>query len=129
MTRQGGTKIKSGEELAAIREAGGYLEYWQARLTPGEEPTVVDGFILAQRGENLDPAVQATASYDDGRWSVTFSRNMREAAPYKDIVPGRIYTLGFSVHAGHTAKRFHYVSFERTLAIDDGDADFVAMRQ
>ena len=44
----------------------------------------------------------------------------------KDIAPGKTFTLGFALHAGHTAKRFHYVSFERTLMLDDGSADFVA---
>ena len=45
---------------------------------------------------------------------------------HKAFVPGKTYTLGFSVHAGHTARRFHYVSLEKTLVLDSGKADFVA---
>ena len=35
----------------------------------------------------------------------------------------------FSMHAGHTEQRFHYVSFERTLVLDEGSADLVATLQ
>ncbi len=59
-------------------------------------------------------------------WAVTFSRKKIAGAPYKDIVPGKTYNVSFSIHAGYTNQRFHYVSFERTLMLDTGTADFVA---
>jgi cytochrome c-type protein NapC len=57
---------------------------------------------------------------------VVFSRKLVAGAPYKDIVPGKLYTVGLAIHAGHTNHRFHYVSLERMLALDKGPADFVA---
>ena len=48
---------------------------------------------------------------------------------HKDFVPGKTYNLGFAIHAGRTAKRFHYVSFERTLVLDSGMADFVVVKK
>jgi cytochrome c-type protein NapC len=128
MTRTGGDQIKSAEDLAKIRAEGGYLEYWQARLTSGAAPQVVDGAVLEKREEHPTPAVSAEASETAGRWSVTFSRKLAAGAPYKDIVPGKTYSIGLSIHAGHTAKRFHYVSFEKTLVMDKGVADLVAAR-
>jgi len=125
-SRKGGEEIKPADALAKICAAGGFLEYWQARLKPGAAPDVVDGSILEKREEHKAPAVTAEAVETDGKWAVTFSRKLKAGAAYKDIVPGKTYTVGFSIHAGHTAKRFHYVSFEKTLALDSGEADFIA---
>ena len=46
-----------------------------------------------------------------------------------DFKEGGIYQVAIAIHAGHTAQRFHYVSFERTLAIGSGAADFVAVKK
>ncbi len=126
VTRQGGADIKPAAELDKIRTEGGFLEYWQARLKPGAAPDVVDGDILDKRAEHKTPMVVAEAAENNGLWSVTFSRKLMAGAPYKDFAPGKTYTIGFSVHAGHTGHRFHYVSLEKTLMLDGGKADFIA---
>lgn len=128
MNRKGGAEIKPAAELDKIRAEGGYLEYWQARLNPGKPAVVVDGTILEKRTENAAPAISAEAVETGTKWTVTFSRKMTAGAPYKDIVAGKPYTIGVSLHAGHAAHRFHYVSLEKTLTIDSGKADFVAAR-
>lgn len=125
----GGDDLKPAEELGKIRADGGYLEYWQARLKPGAPAGAVDGVILEKREESKQPAVAAEAAFAGGKWTVTLSRKMAQGAPYKDIVAGKPYTVGFALHAGHAAKRFHYVSFEHTLVLDQGAADFVAAKK
>jgi cytochrome c-type protein NapC len=47
---------------------------------------------------------------------------------HKDLVPGKTYTLGFALHEDHAATRFHQVSWEFTMALDGGKADFIAGR-
>lgn len=126
LTRNGGAETRSIEELQGLRESGGYLEYWQARLKSGAMPDVIDGFILDQRTQSTTPVVIAEATQENGRWSVTFSRSLHQSGLYKDFSPGKTYTIGVSVHAGHTAQRFHYVSLEKTLVIDNGSADLIA---
>ena len=80
--------------------------------------------------ENKTPAVATDATQNGTAWSVTFSRKLKGAGEnHKDIVPGKIYNVGFSIHAGYTQQRFHYVSLERTLVLDEGKADFVAAKQ
>ena len=128
MSRKGGADIKPAAELDKIRAEGGYLEYWQARLNPGKPAVVVDGTILEKRTENAAPAVSAEATESGTKWTVIFSRKMTAGTLHKDIVAGRPYTIGVSLHAGHAAQRFHYVSLEKTLVIDGGKADFVAAR-
>jgi cytochrome c-type protein NapC len=122
----GGIVVKPPEELAKMKSEGHFLEYWQARLKTGAKPVAVDGYVLDKRVENKTPEVQVAATQNKGLWTVTFTRKLKGAADHKDLSPGKTYTLGFALHAGHTAKRFHYVSFERTLTLDDGTADFVA---
>ena len=130
MDRNGGTEIKPQADLDQLRADGNYLEYWQAKLKPGAKTLTVDGTILEKRAENPKPAVSAVSTRAaDGPWTVTVTRKLIAGAPYKDFVPGKTYTLGFSMHAGHTEQRVHYVSFERTLVLDEGSADFVATLQ
>lgn len=128
MTRKGGAEVKSAAELDKIRAAGGYLEYWQARLNPGKPPVGIDGTILEKRTENQTPTVAVEAQESGTKWTVVFSRKMTAGAPHKDFATGKSYTIGVSLHAGHAAQRFHYVSLEKTLAIDTGKADLVAVR-
>lgn len=129
MSRSGGGEVKPADELAKIRADGGFLEYWQARLNAGAPPVFVDGTVLEKRQENSSPAVSGTAVFDNGTWTVEFVRTLNGGPDHKIIAPGHTYTLGFSVHAGHTARRFHYVSLEKTLVLDQGAADFVARRE
>jgi cytochrome c-type protein NapC len=128
VNRQGGAEIKPAADLDKIRAEGGYLEYWQARLNPGKPAVAVDGTILEKRAENAAPAVAVEASESGTKWTVIFSRKMAAGGPHKDFAAGKGYTIGISLHAGHAAQRFHYVSLEKTLSIDSGKADFVAAR-
>lgn len=128
VTRQGGgDELKPADELGKMRGDGQFLEYWQARLNAGAAAVAADGTIFDKRQENASPRVTADASFAGGKWSVTLSRKLKAGAPYKDIAAGTTYTVGFAIHAGHTAHRFHYVSLSRTFVVDQGTADFVAL--
>lgn len=117
ITRNGGDAIKPDFQLAPLYAQGKFAEYWQASLNAGAEPAVTAGAVLEKRTEYPKPAVTATARFENGRWTVTFTRKLAAGAPYKDIAPGRLYTVGFAIHAGHTSRRFHYVSLENTFAL------------
>jgi len=126
MSRQGGgDALKPAEDLAKFRANGEFLEYWQAKLDAGSAQAA-NGTVLEKRAEATPAAVTAQASPTNGGWSVTLSRKLTQGDGYKDIVAGKTYTVGFAIHAGHTARRFHYVSFARSLVLDQGTADFVA---
>ncbi|MDE2030318.1 MAG: cytochrome c-552 precursor [Alphaproteobacteria bacterium] len=125
----GGDELKPADDLAKLKAGGYWLEYWQARLNAGKPAVAVNGEIFAKREETHPTAVSAQASYAGGKWTVTFTRKLDAGAGFKAIVPGKTYTIGFAIHSGHTAKRFHYVSFERTLVLDSGNADFVAAKE
>jgi hypothetical protein len=123
----GGDQLKPSDEMAKLRADGQYLEYWQARLNPGAPATAIDGTILEKRQENSPASVAAEATSANGTWSVTLSRKMTLGGMHKDIAAGKSYSVGFAIHSGHAARRFHYVSFGYSLVIDQGSADFVAV--
>jgi len=130
LSRQGGgDSFKPDETLARLRASGYALEYWQARLSPGAPATAVGGTVFARRVEEPAAPVSAEATYADGTWSVTLSRPLVAGVPFRDLAEGRTYVVGFAIHAGHTARRFHYVSFERSLTLGAGDGDLVALRK
>lgn len=127
MSRQGGgDDLKPADELAKLKDSGYSLEYWVAMLNPGSPAAVTAYNALDKRAELASPPVAAEATFANGKWSVTLSRKLKAGAPYKDIEAGKTYTVGFAIHAGHTARRFHYVSVEQTLVLDQGTGDFVA---
>lgn len=131
MTRKGGAgNVKSTGELNSLLAAGFFTEIWQARLNPGQPARILNGYILETRHDHLPPQVSANAAFNNGKWSVDFSRklNMNNSA-YKKFEPGKTYTIGFAIHDGFVKGRRHYVSFGNTLRLDEGPTDFIARKQ
>jgi cytochrome c-type protein NapC len=122
MTRQGGgDKLKPAGELARLKASGYGIEYWQATLTPAAIPA--NGVVFDKR-TTTKALVAAEASRNGNQWTVVLSRKLK-TGPVA-IAPGKKYAVAFAINAGHSAGRYHYVSFERTLVLDSGAADFVA---
>lgn len=128
LTRQGGgDNIKPAADLAALKSSGAFLEYWQAKVNPGQPAKAVSGYILDKRHEATGTAVAADASFEGGEWTVVLSRPLAAAGEgSKSIVAGKTYNIGFAVHDDHADHRHHHVSFEYTLALDGSGSDFVA---
>ncbi len=90
----------------------------------------VEGYILKEHYEHKTTSVQATARYEAPKWVVVLSRKLSMPGPgRKEIVPGKTYTFGLAIHENFAGHRFHHVSFERTLVLDSGEADLVAVKQ
>jgi cytochrome c-type protein NapC len=124
----GGRRYKPAAELEKLLADGEFLEYWQASLRGGGLGAVADGYILEDRHEHASPAVSASAKLEGGRWVVALSRPLHAAGPgRKSIEAGRRYLIGLAIHDDHSQHRFHHVSFERTLVLDSGRADLVAV--
>jgi len=131
VTRQGGGEnYKPAAEIDQMLKQGAFLEYWQARMNPGQPVDVSDGYILDKRHRNEKPVVGAEANFANGTWTVVLSRALKAGGGvHKDIVAGKTYNIGFAVHDDHVDHRHHHVSFERTLILDQGKADFVAVKK
>jgi cytochrome c-type protein NapC len=125
----GGDELVAAAELEKMQAAGQYMEYWQARLKPGAAAQAAGGTILDKRVEAKSAPVTAEATQSGDGWTVTLARPLAVQAPFKTIEAGKTYNVGFAIHAGNTARRFHYVSLEHTLVLDKGDADLVAAKK
>jgi Ethylbenzene dehydrogenase len=129
LTRQGGGDAMAGADQVAQLKANGYqLEFWQALLNPGQ-PAKPGAEVVLDKRQPVSEPVTADATYAGGTWSVTIARPLNAPAPFTAIAPGGTYYLAFAIHSGHTAHRFHYLSYERTMALNSGNADLVAVKQ
>ena len=128
--RQGaGDEMVAAADLEKMQAAGQVMEYWQARLKPGAAALAVAGTIFDKRTEVKSSPVTAEATQNGDSWTVTLSRPLAASAPFKAIEAGKTYNVGFAIHSGHTARRFHYVSLEHTLMLDKGDSDLIAVKK
>jgi cytochrome c-type protein NapC len=130
LTRQGGGDTMADAGTLATLKSGGYqLEYWEALLNPGQPAKAAAEIVFDKRAPASPALVTAEATLAGGTWSVTIGRPLAAGAPYFPIVAGEKYFLAFAIHAGHTAHRFHYVSYERSMMLNGGSADLVAVKQ
>jgi hypothetical protein len=125
----GGENYKSDAEIQELLTKGSFMEYWQARLNPGQPAEAVEGYILEKRHESKATQLSADAQYDGGTWTVVLSRPLKAGGHHKDLVPGQTYNVGFAVHNNYTDHRFHHVSLEYTLTLDGGAGDLVAAKR
>lgn len=131
ITRQGGGETyKPKADLDSMLSKGLFLEYWQARLNRGAAAVAVDGYILDKRHEIPAAGISADGKFDAGKWVTVLSRPLKAGLPgQKDIVPGKVYTLGFAIHDDFAEHRYHHISLGNTMVLDGGKADFVAVKR
>lgn len=125
----GGKNYKSDAEIDALVASGIFIEYWQARLNPGQPATPLHGYVLKDRFEHPAPAISVSATEAGANWVVEFSRPLAGGPGMKTFEPGKIYNFGVALHDQNTAGRYHLTSFQYTLTIDGGEADLVAIKQ
>jgi cytochrome c-type protein NapC len=86
---------------------------------------VIEGSVLDRRSERSDIAISAKRIRGEGIETLTFQRPLTAAGGRINFQTGHSYMIGFALHAGHTAKRFHYVSLPLSLTLGAaGPADF-----
>ncbi|MBI3776382.1 MAG: cytochrome c-552 precursor [Gammaproteobacteria bacterium] len=128
--RGGGDNVKPDAELASLVAGGNFLEFWQAEVKGDQSVNVKEGYILDKRNTSKTPLVEASAELKSGQWSVTLSRKLKvDEIGRHNIQPDQTYNIGFALHDDYAEGRIHYVSFGYTLALNQGDTDFVAVKQ
>jgi cytochrome c-type protein NapC len=114
---QGGwDKLRSTEEIEQFLAAGTYMDL----LRVYADGSSSNGYLLDRRVEN-DGEMAAEASLGaDGTWTVIFSRPLVSGAPGDvPLEAGKTYTVGFAIHDDYAAARFHHVTLDTTLGLDD----------
>ncbi|SDX26476.1 cytochrome c-type protein NapC [Ruegeria halocynthiae] len=116
----GWDKLKAEEEIAQYLKDGTYLDLMRVYA----DGSATNGYLLEQRVVN-EGEIAASASLDAGMWTVVFSRPLNSGAPGDvPLEPGQTYTVGFAIHDDFAAARFHHVTLNTSLAMDD-DAAFI----
>jgi len=88
-----------------------------------------NGYLLDRRVEN-EGEITAQASLNGTTWTVVFARPLNSGEPGDvPIEPGKTYTFGIAIHDDFAANRFHHVTLDSTLALDDDTATLNAVKQ
>ena len=119
-------KMIAADELAQQLESGAFMELMRYRS--GERPEL--GYVLGDRKLAPSDAFTAEGGVADGVWTVIVRRPLAAIQPGGvAFEPGQTYTVGFAIHDDYTNARFHHVSLEYRLALDDAEAEINVVNQ
>ncbi len=123
---QGGwDKLKSEEEIEQYLADGTFLDLMRVYA----DGSGSNGYLLDQRVEN-DGAFASQASLSGGVWTVVFSRPLNSGAPGDvPLEAGKTYTVGFAIHDDFSDARFHHVTLNTSMALDDSEAQINVVGQ
>ncbi|SHE73998.1 Tetraheme cytochrome c subunit of nitrate or TMAO reductase [Ruegeria intermedia] len=121
----GWDKLQAEDQIAQYLQDGTFLDLMRVYA----DGSATNGYLLEQRVVN-DGEISASASLSGGMWTVVFSRPLNSGAPGDvPLEPGKTYTVGFAIHDDHAAARFHHVTLNTSLALDDDSADINVVKQ
>ncbi len=123
---QGGwDQMKSPEEIEQLLADGTFMDL----LRVYADGSSSNGYLLERRVEN-EGEITASANLSAGTWTVTFARPLVTDAP-GDVAleAGKTYTVGFAIHDDYASARFHHVTLNTSLALDNADANINVVGQ
>ncbi len=124
--RGGWDKLKPAAEIDALRQKGAFMDL--VRFRSGGAPE--SGHVLEQRVMSGGQPVKFEGGLQGGTWTVTLTRPLKAEKPgHASFEPGKLYTVTFAIHDDYTAARFHHVSLDLQLGIDNPEAQINAVKQ
>ena len=122
---QGGwDKMKSAEEIEKYLADGTYMDLMRVYA----DGSGSNGYLLERRVVN-DGAFASEASLSGGMWTVVFSRPLAGAPGDVPLEAGKTFTVGFAIHDDFAAARFHHVTLNTTMALDNAEAQINVVGQ
>ena len=121
----GWDKLQAADQIEQYLADGTYLDLMRVYA----DGSATNGYLLEQRVVN-NGEIAASASLDAGMWTVVFTRPLNSGAPGDiPLEPGQTYTVGFAIHDDFAAARFHHVTLNTSLALDDDSAAINVIKQ
>ncbi len=121
----GWDKLHTAEQIEQYLADGTYLDLMRVYA----DGSATNGYLLEQRVVN-DGEIAASAELSGGMWTVVFSRPLNSGAPGDvPLEAGKTYTVGFAIHDDFAAARFHHVTLNTSLALDDDSANINVVKQ
>ncbi len=124
--RGGWDKLKPAADIDAMKAAGTFMDLsrW---LSSGKSEA---GYVLDQRVLAPSEKIKYEGGLRDGQWVVTMTRPLNMGSPgFVNIEAGNVYTLGFAIHDDYSFARFHHVSLEYKLGLDNPEAGINAAKK
>lgn len=119
-------KLLEKGELDTRMAEGVYMDLMRFVSGSGKAES---GHIMAQRVMEAADKTTAAGTLADGVWTVTITRPLKsDKAGGVSFEPGNIYTMGFAIHDDYTSARFHHVSLEYKLGLDNPEAEINAIK-
>lgn len=121
----GWDKLQAEAQIEQYLADGTYLDLMRVY----SDGSASNGYLLEQRVVN-DGEIAASANLSGGMWTVVFARPLNSGAPGDvPLEPGQTYTVGFAIHDDFAAARFHHVTLDTSLALDDDSAFINVVKQ
>lgn len=115
----GWDKVKPEAEIEQYLADGTFMDLMRVYA----DGSASNGYLLESRVVN-DGEIAAEAALQGNQWTVTFSRPLNSGAPGDiPLESGKTYTVGFAIHDDFAAARFHHVTLDTSLALDDDSAN------
>jgi len=122
----GWDKLKGESDIQAALDANKFMDIMRYKAGEG---IVEDGYILAERQMHGGQGGEASATLENGIWTVMVKRKLKSAqASDVSIEAGTVYNFGFAIHDDYTSGRYHHVSFGYKLALDNAEAEINATK-
>ena len=122
---QGGwDQLKAAGEIEQYLEDGTFMDLMRVYA----DGSGSNGYLLERRVENGGEfASEATLSA--GMWTVVFSRPLAGGTGDVPLEPGKTYTVGFAIHDDFADARFHHVTLNTSMALDNSEAQINVVGQ
>jgi hypothetical protein len=112
--------ILDDAQIAALLESGTFLDLTRV----DSRGAATRGYLLERRHDDAGSPASGWASLEGDTWTVILARPLAASGPGQiAIEPGQLYTVGFAIHDDHSDARFHHVSLDMRLALDNPEAE------
>ncbi|WP_371170535.1 NapC/NirT family cytochrome c [Aliiroseovarius sp. 2305UL8-7] len=123
---QGGwDQLKDAAEIDQLLADGAFMDLMRVYADGASE----NGYLLDRRVVNEGEMAASANLAPDGTWTVTFSRPLAGGVGDVPLEPGTVYTVGFAIHDDFAAARFHHVTLNTSLALDNSEATIDVVAQ
>ena len=120
-------KLIEPTELAAKHKDGAFMDLIRFKSN-GDK--MEEGYILADRKLKDSEKLTGVGKLENGVWTVTVTRPLAATQPGGvTFEPGKTYTVGVAIHDDFTAARFHHVSLEYRMALDNPAAEINVVKK